>query len=226
MNINTRVIPIFVISISLCTACHQGSMPTPDGLTPSGQSTPQAETPSLDQSTPTQQLSEAPQKYPDIEEYAVYAALIKNEFSGDYIEQVLIMDHTAGVSQELLELNLKEWGITPDEVVVESFLVRNQKSNQLEPNLDMELDYQLLTQEEVDEFRPQYESGGWEAFNEKYPNASGFLTFSRVGFNADVSQALVFFEESMYDQLIEGGYYFMVWQDGQWVVEYSYVFNT
>ena len=204
MHVTARFFPICIICAILFAACQQGDSSSP-------------EDPTAQQQSPLSQ---------DMEEYAVYATLIANEFKGEYIKQVLIMDHTDGVSQGLLELNLGEWGITPDKETVDSFLTKNQESNLLKPNLDLALDYQLLTQEEVDESKSEYESGGWEVFNEKYPDSSGFITLSRVGFNADLSEALVYFKVSMYDQLLEGGYYFMVWQDGEWVVDSSYVFNT
>lgn len=204
MHRTARFLPIFIIYAILFAACQQGSSLS------NNDSTAQVQSP----------LSQ------DTEEYAIYAKLIANEFSGEYVKQVLIMDHTDGVSQGLLELNLSEWGITIDKETIDSFLARNQESYQLEPNLDLALEYQLITQEEVEESKPEYESGGWEEFNKKYPDSSGFITFSKVGFNSDLSQALVFFELSLYGQLLEGGYYFMVWQDGEWVVDSSYVFNT
>lgn len=226
MNLTARFIPILIIFVGLFTACQQDRKSSPGDSDAPGGSTQQDETTSLNQPTPTQQSLKDTQKDPDVEEYSVYSKLIANEFKGGEIKQVLIMDQTGGVSQGLLELNLREWGITPDKETVDSFLARNQESNPLKPNLDLALDYQLLSQEEVDEFQPQSESGGWDVFNEKYPDASGFLTLSKVGFNSDLSQALVFFKLSLFDQLLEGGYYFMVWQDGEWVVDSSYVFNT
>jgi hypothetical protein len=117
-------------------------------------------------------------------------------------------------------------GLAIEEEIIDNFLERNQESYQIKPVLEMTYDYQLLTQEEVDELRPLDEESGWQLFYEKYPNAVGFLYLSRVGFNADLSQALVYYEQYHYDQPILGGYYFLTQQDGGWVVEYGYEWMT
>jgi hypothetical protein len=106
--------------------------------------------------------------------------------------------------------------------LVASLKERNQGSNQLVPVLDFGMEYQLWTQEEVDELRPLDEASGWKLFYEKYPNAYGFVYLSRVGFNADFSQALVYMESFHYDQPVQGRYYLMIRQDGHWVIESSY----
>jgi hypothetical protein len=79
----------------------------------------------------------------------------------------------------------------------------------------------LLTQEEVDELRPLDEASGWKLFYEKYPDSVGFIHLSRVGFNADLSQALVYIARYHYEQPLLGGYYLMTRQDGRWVIESS-----
>ena len=105
-------------------------------------------------------------------------------------------------------------------------MARNEESHPLEPTLEFGSDYQLLSQEEIDELRPLDEASGWMLFYEKYPNAFGFVYLSRVGFNADFSQALVFISTYHYDRLLEGEYYLMVRQDGRWVIEASYGFQS
>jgi hypothetical protein len=84
----------------------------------------------------------------------------------------------------------------------------------------------LLTQEEVDELRPLDEASGWELLYEKYPNSYGFVYLSRVGFNADLSQALVYISASHYEWSIEGSYYLMTRNDGRWEVKNSYGWNS
>ncbi|MFD2599913.1 hypothetical protein ACFSQ3_13225 [Sphingobacterium corticis] len=39
------------------------------------------------------------------------------------------------------------------------------------------------------------EGGGWGQFYEEYKGANGMLTFSKIGFNKDETQALIYFEK-------------------------------
>ena len=103
--------------------------------------------------------------------------------------------------------------------LVTNFTERNQQPYPLAPVLDFGVDYQLLSQEEVDELYPQDKASGWKLFDEKYPDTVGFIHLSRVGFNADLGQALVYIAHYHYQQPLLGGYYLMTRQEGHWVIE-------
>jgi hypothetical protein len=174
------------------------------------------------------QQSATPPPDPDIEEYVVYNDLLEAEFKDGEIDQVLIIDHTRVNHTELMETDLAAFHehtpLAPE--LVTSFKERNQESYLLKPALDFGMEYQLLTQEEVDELRPLDEASGWKLLYEKYPNSYGFVYLSRVGFNAELSQALVYTSSYHYEQPIKGGYYLMIRQDGRWVVETGYEWMT
>jgi hypothetical protein len=174
------------------------------------------------------QPTDTPQLDRDIEESAVYESLLKSSFVGDDIKQYLIIDQTQINPRRHAEkdlADLQEEGIL-DEALVNDFLAVNQQPSPLEPILDMDLEYQLLTQEEVDELRPLDEASGWQLYYEKFHNAVGFIHLSRVGFNADLSQALVYYAQYHYDQPIRGGYHVLSRQDGRWLIEYGYEWIT
>jgi len=59
---------------------------------------------------------------------------------------------------------------------VASFKERSQRPHPLEPVLDLEVVYQLLTQEEVDELGPPDEASGWKLLYVKRPGTCGVHT--------------------------------------------------
>jgi len=204
VNVKARITLTLAIGACLCAACQQSAIPSPASPTPTRLSTT---TPQLD---------------PDTEEYVVYAAILEGTFIRDDTKQVLIMDHTQtqeAVVMESFLADFQESTLMAAPELVTSFKERNQQSHPLEAVLDLEVEYQLLTQEEVDELRSLDESSGWKLFYEKYPDTVGFIHLSRVGFNADLSQALVYIAHYHYQQPLLGGYYLMTRQDGRWVVE-------
>ncbi len=210
MCASVRFVLILALGAYLCTACQQNPISTPAIPTPVSESTA------------------TPLPDPDIEEYAVYNDLLEAEFKGDDLDQVLIIDQTRVNSTNLLEQDLTAFHehtpLAPE--LVASFKERNQEAYPLKPILDFGMEYQLLTQEEVDELRPLDEASGWQLFYKKYPRAVGFIYLSRVGFNANFSQALVYFSQYRYEQPIQGGYYLMIRQDGRWVIETGYMWET
>jgi hypothetical protein len=210
MYVTVRFILVLALGVWLCAACQVSGTPSPDGHTPASESTA------------------APQSDSEKEEYAVYAALLESKFKSENTKQVLVMDHTRVNKPSLLERDLasfqEEFPLAPE--LVASFKERNQQPYLLKPVLDLGLEYQLLSQEQVDELRPLDEASGWKLFYEKYPQAVGFIYLSRVGFNADLSLALVYISRYHYEQPIQGGYYLMSKQDGRWVVEGGFEWIT
>lgn len=211
MYTSGRFILILALGASLCVSCQ---------LNPaSSQANP----------TPISEATATPLPDPDIEEYIVYNALLESRFAGSDIGQILFINQTHALGKGLIEQNLAifQQGTPLDGELINSFVERNQESHPLEPDLDFGIDYQLLTQEEVDELRAQDEASGQSLLLDKYPNAHfGFVHLSPVGFNPDFSQALVFMGTYHYDRLMEGGYYLMIKQDGRWVIEASYGFQS
>ena len=210
MCASVRFVLILALGAYLCTACQQNPISMPAIPTPVSESTA------------------TPLPDPDVEEYAVYNDLLEARFKGDELGQVLIIDHTRVSSTKLIEQNLAEFQeyvpLAPE--MIAGFKDRNKESYLIEPVLDFGVNYQLLTQEEVDELRLLDEASGWKLLYEKYPNSYGFLYLSRVGFNADFTQALVYTESFHYEYFLEGGYYLMTKQDGRWVIENDYVWQS
>ena len=172
--------------------------------------------------------ADLPPTDPEIEEYVVYNDLLESRYSSGLTSQVLFFDHTRVNNAGLLEQDLTSFQTeTPlDEDLVNSFKERNQQPYPIRTDLDFGSEYQLFSQEEVDELHSQDEASGWELFYEKYPNTIAFIYLSRVGFNADFTQALVYIAQYHYDQPIQGGYYLMIKQDGRWVVETGFDWMT
>jgi hypothetical protein len=178
----------------------------------------QSPTSALKSHTQTQFSTATPQLDPDVEEYAVYAAVLNSKYANKNTKQILIMDQTRVNGPKLLQQDLsfiqENTPLAPE--LVDSFLERNQQPHPLKPVLDLNLEYQLLTREEVDKLRLLDEASNWKLFYQEYPDTVGFLHLSRVGFNKDLSLALVYLEQYHYEQPIVGSYYLMTRLDGRW----------
>ena len=197
MNLKLRTLIFFIIGACLCVSCQDFF---------------------------------APPKNIDIdsEEYAVYNAVLESWYELSTVSQVLLIDHTRVNSDELLEFDLASFQETTplDGELINSFKERNKEPYPLKPDLDFGLDYQLLTQEEVDKLYPQDKASGWELFWEIYPEASGFIYLSRVGFSANFKNALVYMAQYRYDQPIHGGYYLLIKKQGGWEIINGYEWMT
>jgi hypothetical protein len=151
------------------------------------------------------------------EEYAIYSALIRQNPIGYNLGSYFAVREQTVAGLDMFERTLENVHRLPSSLV-DSYRSRNAASYTLDPNLDVEQDYVLMPQEEFDEI---FRKGGsvWTRFQDRYPEASGLVTFSRVGFNADGDEALALVGYRCGDLCGAGGLYLLVKEDGNWKVQ-------
>ena len=156
----------------------------------------------------------------DAEEEAGYAALI-----GNTTGMRVITDQTStgigGVlgTSETVDRVLKQMHDVAPETTA-SFLARNATVHPLRSDMSLGVPYVLLSQAEMNAvFYGSVGQDGWQVFRARYPDAQGIQELSRVGFNTNLTQALVYLG-SQGDWLAgEGNYYLMKKVNGVWTVD-------
>ena len=129
---------------------------------------------------------------PSGDEYLVYSTLIE-EMAGD-AELIVIRDSTrldfADDISETVE-QIRKSTLDVGEDVLGDFRVKATHSLQLENRFSFFTGtIVLMSQEEFDSI---FVDGGiWDEFYERYPKSNGIMTFSRVGFNSQLDEALVY----------------------------------
>ena len=157
----------------------------------------------------------------EAEEQAVYTAL----FDGLYGEpkMYVLMSQTStdigGVdnTNSILDRVLPQMtGV--DEETVASFRARNDTAYPIPADMDLGLPYILLTPDEKNQIFA-VNTSGWDVFYTRYPNSPGLTTISRIGFNADFTQALVYAGTQSH-WLAGAGYYVLLNKvDGVWKID-------
>jgi hypothetical protein len=181
--------------------------------TPAPSQTPPAPTATATPSGPTV----TPPAVIEAEEYAVYSALIQqNPIGYDLGASILIREQTIS-DLEMLDSALERASPLPAGLV-DSYRSRNAASYTLDPNLDVDLEYALMPE---DEFTRIFLRRGsvWTRFQEAYPEAEGIVFFSRVGFGANGDDALVTMGYRCGDLCGAGGLYLLAREDGGWQVQ-------
>lgn len=153
----------------------------------------------------------------EAEEYAVYSALIRQNPIGYDLGSSFVVRENTMADLDMFERTLENVHKLPSSLV-DSYRSRNAASYTLDPNLDIEQDYVLMPQEVFNEILGRRGSR-WTDFEAKYPGASGFILFSRVGFNTDGDQALADMGYRCGDLCGAGGLYLLVKEDGNWKVQ-------
>ena len=153
----------------------------------------------------------------EAEEYAVYSALVRQNPIGYNLGSSFVVRENTMADLDMFERTLENVHKLPSSLV-DSYRSRNAASYTLGPNLDIEQDYVMMPQEVFDEILLK-KGSRWTDFEAKYPGASGFVIFSRVGFNADGDEALATMGYRCGDLCGAGGLYILVKEYGSWKVQ-------
>jgi hypothetical protein len=126
------------------------------------------------------------------EEYEIMSALI-NEYAGSDFELLLINDHTESwcIMARLQEMR-SEW-VALESETIDSLIVRNSCSVEIEKKLELDSKYRLIGQDEYVKILQGSSGPNWGNFDTLFPDSPGFMTVSRVGFNSERTQALIYF---------------------------------
>lgn len=100
---------------------------------------------------------------------------------------------------------------------IEDFKLKNKEPKQLTKSFDLQQDYEFITQNDFHEIMSSKNvEDKWKSFYGKYPNSSGFITFSAVGFGIEKKHAVVYYEEYCGSLCAAGSYIFLEKESGIW----------
>jgi hypothetical protein len=157
------------------------------------------------------------------EEYAVYSALINASLNDENRNRPLVIEETPSpwigfIDEERASFydDLKKSSPALLAETVDDLQAKNKESHKFERRFDIGRPYLLISEKELEDIFQEGGGGGWDEFFQKYPQARGFATFSRVGFNQEKTQALVYQAHSCGGLCGGGSYVLLVKSNGVW----------
>jgi hypothetical protein len=157
-------------------------------------------------------------------EYAVYSALL-NEIKispsdGIKVKLLVINDQTKGPYKSCFPEEIAKWDgrIKADELkpLFADLIEKNRGSKSLDGKFSVNKKYVLLNVQNFSSIFKKKDFEGWDDFYQKYPASSGYITFSRVGFNSDGTKAVIYRETVCGTLCGYGGYILLSKDNGAW----------
>ena len=161
---------------------------------------------------------------PNADEYAIYSLIIGTQFNHRGLTKIVIKEHSemSYLTDQMRDerqfwsyVRKKLPGIQADTIA--DFKAESKKADQFKNEFSLKVPCILVSDEETNAiFRTS--GGGWDSFYKKYPGAQGILSFSRVGFDRQRKQALVYFGNQR--QVLDGAGYLalLAKKDRTWVM--------
>jgi hypothetical protein len=153
------------------------------------------------------------------EEERVYKALIEATYPSDVLvimeqTQTDVLDLASDETYQHVEESLQH--LLADTLT--NFKTRNDSSYPLKTSMILGRRYTLFSEKDKQDLF-QINQSGWDVFYNRYPEAPGIITLSRVGFNEQNDQALVYLGIQSYWLAGSGNFYLLNKIDGEWVID-------
>jgi hypothetical protein len=158
------------------------------------------------------------------EEYAVYSALIKDEFVKDNVKLLVISDQTlfyanpdylnSTTNEDRIQQSKKFYPTVPEDAVID-FETKHLQPFGLSPKLNLPVKYKLIDKTRLERDK---DGAGIRSFYEEFPKARGIISLSRVGFNRERNQAFARVEYTFCPLCSHGGMVFLRKEWGMWRV--------
>lgn len=152
------------------------------------------------------------------ERYAVYSAILNEKYKDRF---VLIADKTSpGFFGQTISAD-RIAGVS--EATIAEYNNANKSDEPMQNAFTKDLHYLIISDAEQ---KRLYTVNGWQELKKKFPEAGtkypmtgGVITFSRIGFNPERTEALVAVNYSCPALCGWGGFYFLKKRDGAWAIE-------
>ena len=102
---------------------------------------------------------------------------------------------------------------------LKDYKVKNKESERLKRLFDLKQDYILINRADFQAiFKGDDLEKNWDSFYQKYPHSAGFITFSKVGFDAEKKHAIVYRELYCGSLCAEATYFLLTKESDGWKV--------
>lgn len=167
----------------------------------------------------------------EVEEYSIYSAVVADSYVRENPKLLVIVSQTSKDhsfdEREDQPSTLTESlpGLSAETLA--NFSTRNANRDYVKNAFMLPTKYVLISPEQLDHyFDPERASNGrnaWNAFYKEFPGSTGFIGFSKVGFNPTFDQAMVYLSHSCGTLCGTGYYYLLAKESGSWKVVKSYM---
>jgi hypothetical protein len=157
------------------------------------------------------------------EQYPIYSAVLEHYVTNETKLLVIWNETSRDLSEEYPEDDLTE--ILPSMVsqdTIDDYTSRSKETKSLQDLFALSVRCRLIGPEEARQYSDDG-FGWWDTFHKKNPLASGVITFSSIGYDEDLNQALVYVEYYCGSLCATGKYFSLEQKDGAWRIMHEHM---
>lgn len=161
---------------------------------------------------------------PASESYAVYSTLLdtitRSPEDGGPIKLIVINEQTASEVEKYFPgdnyfQNIKKNLPLEFHAALDDYEAKNKDSQKLTKSFNLKVEYTLVDRKKLRKFFSD-STLNWKGFYQKYPNSPGYISFSKVGFDKDMTHAFVYMNSSCGGLCGAENYELLTKENGVW----------
>jgi len=165
------------------------------------------------------------------EEYAVYsAALSDGRYIDSSVKLVVIRDLTfrypSSQQGESEMRHLSQRMPALEEDTLKDYEAKKKDEERLSNLFNLKVQSELVSGGDIDGLLAKNFLEGWQAIKNKYPDSNGIIALSKVGFNHQTTQALVYVAISCGPHCGEGNFILLSKAKGIWSIQSKLMMNV
>lgn len=152
------------------------------------------------------------------EEAEIYSFLIERNPFGNIVGTPVIIVADAEYFEDLSALDDLDDPYLLSVTTINDYIEQGRKGGKLSVSLDIDQPYDVIKSAELKSLIR--EGDDWGNFNARYPDTHMYINFSKVGFNSDFTQALVYMSNNCGGECGEGNFYILIKKNGNWLIDH------
>jgi hypothetical protein len=152
----------------------------------------------------------------DADAQEIYETIINQMFTYNDTQMVVTMSKLGSYKPYYI---INDFGLGPEPETLCDYGAKNNEPEKPFPLLNLAIPQVRLDRQEFQMLFEQNHFDGWKNFYERYPNSTGFLDFSRIGFNRAGDEAFVYASKSCGGLCGEGWYILLRKTSDGWMIQ-------
>ena len=166
------------------------------------------------------------------QEYKIYSIIIDSLYRFPSTKIIVICDSTNkdyflersdiysnGIDSLYLKIVIKGFNLPDSNYIYNDYMLKNSKKYMLsEERFYFNINLSFVSKRKIKTIFESKLVDGWQEFYEQYPNSTGFIELTRIGFNESNDRAIVYVENYCGGLCGEGHYLLLEKKENNWKI--------
>jgi hypothetical protein len=166
------------------------------------------------------------------QEYIIYSVILDSLYRYPSTKTIVICDstnfdyffrgsdiYTNGIDSLYLKIIINGFGLSDSNYIYHDYLAKNKNKYKLFDDMfSLDINLSFISKRQFEDIFEGDLAGGWQEFYDKFPNSTGFVELTRIGFNERKDKVIVYVENYCGGLCGDGNYLLLEKINSKWKI--------